>query len=329
MIKNLGLIEAKGYDPYANLALERLLFEQTGPNCCVLYLWQNAHTVVIGRNQNALDECDVCALEAEGGHLVRRLSGGGAVYHDLGNLNFTFLIPTKDFDIAKQNAVILNALQSLGINAQATGRNDLTVDGRKFSGCAYLHEGEHSYHHGTLLVAADFGALSRYLQPSPLKLQARGVKSIRSRVVNLSELSPSLTIQQLKSALGQSFGKVFNSQVERIDSTQLDEEYLEQLRTHFASPAWNLGKKRHLSQGAEARFSWGTVRLDLEIAEGLIQQAYLWTDALAEGLPILVERALSGCALDAFELRSRLEGEKIDKQVAFDLAQLVLSIAAR
>ncbi len=329
MIKHLGLIEAKGYDPYANLALERLLFEQTGPNCCVLYLWQNAHTVVIGRNQNALDECDVPALEAEGGHLVRRLSGGGAVYHDLGNLNFTFLVPTKDFDITKQNAVVLSALQSLGINAQATGRNDLTVDGRKFSGCAYLHEGEHSYHHGTLLVAADFDALSRYLRPSPLKLQARGVKSLRSRVVNLSELSPSLTINQLKSALAQSFGKIFNSKVECINPTKIDEDYLAQLRERFASPAWNLEKKRHLSQGAEARFSWGTVRLDLEIADGLIQQAYLWTDALAEGLPILVERALSSCALDEPELLIRLEGENIDTQVATDLTQLALSIAAR
>lgn len=355
MIESLGVIEASGTNPYENLALERLLFENIIPGRCVLYLWQNAHTVVIGRNQNALDECDVPALEADGGHLVRRLSGGGAVYHDLGNLNFTFLIPTEDFSVATQNEVVLQAVRALGIPALATGRNDLTVDGQKFSGAAYLHEAEKSYHHGTLMLNADFSALSRYLRPSPLKLKARGVKSVRARVVNLASLVPTLTIDELKAALTQSFGEVYGAPVQHMAAKDLDAQRWHELSEKFASPAWNLGRRQHLSQGKEARFDWGTVRLDVDIAsansadagsesanstdtnpasakayikQAYIKQAYLWTDALSEGLPTLVERALIGTALDLTQLQERLEKEGVEAAVAADLAQLVVSIAS-
>ncbi|WP_205124845.1 lipoate--protein ligase family protein, partial [Akkermansia muciniphila] len=175
-------VAAPGTDPVENLALEAALLEQVLEGECILYLWQNQCTLVIGRNQNCQRECRLQLLEGDGGTLVRRLSGGGAVYHDLGNLNFTFLAREPVFHVAKQLSVILQAVQSLGINAQVSGRNDLTIEGRKFSGNAFYQMGERRYHHGTILVDVDGAKLKRYLNVSPEKLRSKGVQSVQSRV---------------------------------------------------------------------------------------------------------------------------------------------------
>lgn len=138
MIEKLYTIESGSLNPYLNMGLEEYLMYQTGKEECILYLWQNERTVVIGRNQNAWKECHTEELEGDGGYLARRLSGGGAVFHDLGNLNFTFLVRKENFNVEKQTEVILRAVNSLGIRAEKSGRNDITVDGCKFSGNAYF-----------------------------------------------------------------------------------------------------------------------------------------------------------------------------------------------
>ena len=166
MLKQLYYIETDSVDPYYNLALEEELLHWLPESSAILYLWQNAHTVVIGKNQNAWKECRTEQLAADGGHLVRRPSGGGAVYHDLGNLNFTFLAPLGDYDVHKQLSVILEACRSFGIPAEISGRNDLLADGRKFSGNAFLETNGRGSHHGTLLVDVDMTKMPRYLRPS-------------------------------------------------------------------------------------------------------------------------------------------------------------------
>ena len=161
MIDRLQVYESEGFDPYRNLAIEQHLLETVLGGCCLLYLWRNERTVVIGRNQNAWAECRTTLLSEEGGRLARRLSGGGAVYHDLGNLNFTFLMRTEDYDLDRQLNVIQTACRLGGIETERSGRNDLLADGRKFSGNAfYRHEGR-SYHHGTLLVDTDMNRMVR------------------------------------------------------------------------------------------------------------------------------------------------------------------------
>ena len=143
MIKKIYTIESGCFNPYQNMGLEEYLMYQAGEDECILYLWQNERTVVIGRNQNAWKECQTEELEGDGGYLARRLSGGGAVFHDLGNLNFTFLVRKENFNVEKQTEVILRAVNSLGIHAEKSGRNDITVDGCKFSGNAYLRSGDY------------------------------------------------------------------------------------------------------------------------------------------------------------------------------------------
>ena len=177
-------------NPYVNLAAEELLTMNGGPDEVILYLWQNANTVVIGKNQNPWRECKVEAMEENGAHLARRLSGGGAVYHDLGNLNFTIIAPQDLYSVPKQNQVILQAVEDLGIHAEVTGRNDLTIDGAKFSGHAYYSSHGRCYHHGTLMMDVNFDDLSNYLQVSTAKLKSHGVQSVRSRVTNLSTYRP-------------------------------------------------------------------------------------------------------------------------------------------
>ena len=198
MITRLGIYETTSVNPHRNLAMEKYLMDNTEPGMCILYLWQNQNTVVIGRNQNAWLECRTSLLEEEGGKLARRLSGGGAVFHDLGNLNFTFLMCKEDYDLDKQLSVIQKACSYAGIAVEKSGRNDLLAEGRKFSGNAFYQNRTHAYHHGTLMVNVDRDKLGRYLSPPKAKLEAKGIASVRSRVVNLTELAPSLTIATMK-----------------------------------------------------------------------------------------------------------------------------------
>ena len=212
----LLVVRSGSTDPYPNLAVERVLLEGVRPGTCVLYLWQNARTVVIGRNQSAADEVRLDELAACGGRLARRLTGGGAVYHDLGNLNFTFLAQRDDYDEDVQTDVILAAVRSLGVDAERTGRNDLVADGRKFSGHAYRRGAGGCCHHGTLMVDVDTSQMTRFLTPSAGKLAARGVASVRSRVVNLSELSPEVTVESLADALVASFEDAYGTRAAEL-----------------------------------------------------------------------------------------------------------------
>ncbi len=306
MLRNLYVIDTRDTDPRHNLALEEYLLRRVKPGQCILYLWQNQRTVVIGRNQHASNECRIQALEADGGHLVRRLSGGGAVYHDLGNLNFTFLTVRRDYDVEKQTEAILRAVRSLGIPAEKNGRNDLTVEGGKFSGHAYYRTGDQCYHHGTLMVAVDLAPLEKYLNVSPLKLQAKGVKSVRARVVNLRDFRPGLTMEELRRALITAFGQVYGLPVQPLSEGELDADALAQGIARFSDPAWIYGDSQPLQVSRQALFDWGILRLDYSQDRGKITQAALWSDGLEADFLSRVPEALKGCPRQRDALRKTL-----------------------
>jgi len=295
MITKLRLLEGVSLDPYYNLAVEEQLLDTVEEGCCILYLWQNGHTVVIGKNQNAFAECRTGLLEAEGGLLARRLSGGGAVYHDLGNLNFTFLMASADYDLEKQLQVILTACRALGVPAERSGRNDVLADGRKFSGNAFYRGSRNSYHHGTLMVDADLEKLGRYLSPSRAKLQAKGVRSVRSRVVNLREFVPELTVDALKRTLTEAFSAVYGLPVAPMKMSEPDAAAVERLRQRNSSWDWNFGSVPVCTARLENRFPWGGVELLLEVSQGLVQTCRVYSDAMDHALPVVLEQALTGC----------------------------------
>lgn len=322
MIRRLRLYQGAGFDPYENLAVEEALLRAASEGCCVLYLWQNRNTVVIGRNQNAWKECRTTLLEEEGGRLARRLSGGGAVFHDLGNLNFTFLLPTEDYDLGRQLEVIRRACAALGVPAEKSGRNDLLADGRKFSGNAFYHHAGRSYHHGTLLVNVDMERLGRYLQPSKAKLAAKGVDSVRARVANLRELRPDLTVDLLGAALQEAFGEVFGLPVEPMDEAGLDGNAVAALTERNRSWAWNYGQRLPFDFSCEARFPWGELRLELQVACGVVRRAAVYTDAMDWALAPKLEVALTGSRFARAELAERVRGSGVEG--AEDVCELLM-----
>lgn len=322
MIRRIDLYRGTSLDPYYNLAVEQHLLETVEEGQCILYLWQNESTVVIGKNQNAWKECRTTLLETEGGHLARRLSGGGAVFHDLGNLNFTFLVPQADYDLDKQLTVIQEAVRSLGIPAERSGRNDVLAGGRKFSGNAFYNNGTQAYHHGTLLVDVDMQRMSRYLNPSKAKLRSKGVDSVRSRVVNLRELNPDITISGLKTALADAFRRVYGLPLGEIIPESLDGTAIETLRQRNASWEWNYGQKIPFTFECEGRFSWGSVQIQLQIENGIVQQAKVYSDAMDCFLAPKLEQALTKCRFSQEALRERLMSAETD--AAEDICSLLI-----
>ncbi len=305
MIGRIAIYESEGFDPHRNLAIEQHLLETVLGGCCLLYLWQNERTVVIGRNQHAWAECRTTQLFGDGGRLARRLSGGGAVYHDRGNLNFTFLMREEDYDLSRQLSVIRRACALCGIETELSGRNDVLADGRKFSGNAFYHHEGRAYHHGTLLIDVDAEAMGRYLSPSKAKLEAKGVESVRSRVVNLKELNPAITVDMLKAAMKQAFREVYDLPL--CSPPVLDEARIEELAAHYASDAWLFGQKLPFTLRCEQRFPWGGIELQLFVDRGVIQSAAVYTDDMDPETAPTLREALIGCPFSLTALKARIE----------------------
>ncbi|MCI8439696.1 MAG: lipoate--protein ligase [Oscillospiraceae bacterium] len=322
-MKQIQIYRTAETNPHRNLAVEQYLLENVQQETCILYLWQNRRTVVIGRNQNALRECRTTQLEADGGFLARRLSGGGAVFHDLGNLNFTFLVNKEDYDLQRQLSVIVEACRAMGIPAECSGRNDVLSEGRKFSGNAFYEHRGKSYHHGTLLVDVDMENMSRYLCPSAAKLQAKGVQSVRSRVVNLKELKPDLTIAEMARRMEEAFCKVYGLEAEHLDESGFDLGYIDALAERNGSWEWLHGQNLPCTMAFGERFAWGEIDLQILAAEGLVRQAAVYTDAMDWQLAPELEKALAGSRMQLGELQGRIRAAALDGQVKEDLCGLL------
>ena len=323
MVRRLQLYTADCVDPYFNIATEKYLLDTVPKDCVRLYLWQNKNTVVIGRNQNAWLECRTTLLEQEGGKLARRLSGGGAVFHDLGNLNFTFLVNQEDYDLDRQFAVIQEACQSLGIHVEKSGRNDLLAEGRKFSGNAFYHSGGHAYHHGTLLVDADMEKLSRYLTPPKAKLEAKGVSSVRSRVTNLKELRPGLACEILAQKMEDAFGAVYGFAPERLMLDTAARSLISRDAEKFSDWSWLYGPKLPFSAECEGRFDWGHIHIQLQLESGRITSAAVWSDAMDWELSGAVQSALAGCRFALDDIKNTLSSALGETQVCRDICSLL------
>jgi lipoate---protein ligase len=305
------IYQSASFDPWYNLALEELLLNTVGEDQFILYLWQNRDTIVIGRNQNPWQECRAGMLERDGGYLARRLSGGGTVFHDLGNLNFTFIMNRAAYDLEKQNGIILAAVRAMEIPAEISGRNDLTVGGRKFSGNAFCFRKKSAYHHGTILVASDLERLTKYLRVSEEKIRSKGITSVRSRVVNLTEYKPALNIEMLKEGLCREFIKAYHAEAaERRTTTgdlaALDQRLIQELYSKYASWEWRYGEAPKFDLVINTRFSWGGIEFGLKLAKGMITEATVYSDAMDAEFIELLAPLVKGVRLNAAEVAERI-----------------------
>lgn len=313
MTGNTRIVRTNSLDPWWNLSIEEYLLDTVEPGQCILYIWQNDNTVVIGRNQNPWKECKAELFEKEGGRIARRLSGGGAVFHDTGNLNFTFIVDRNLYDLKKQLKVILEAAENLGIDAQITGRNDLIADGRKFSGNAYCFKKDRACHHGTLLISSDLSNLSKYLRVSVDKLKAKGIDSVRSRVVNLSELRPELTVEQMAQAIIDAFRSNYECSApveDALKSSKINRDAIENLYCKYSSWNWRYGQAPAFDADFATRFAWGEFELGLKLENGLVREATVYSDAMDEECISQIPRLINGCEYNSQRLAERLRNAK-------------------
>ena len=296
----------------------------TGPDEVILFLWQNAHTVVIDRNQNPWKECHVEKIKEDGAYLARRMSGGGAVYHDLGNLNFTFMARDDVYDIGKQTDTILLACRLLGINATKTGRNDLVVDEKKFSGHAYFSSNGYNYHHGTIMMDVVSEDLPKYLQVSESKLKSKGVDSVKSRVVNLKEYLPNMSrktmIKKMQEAMLKAFERQYGGTAEEIELPKIPQDLIDK----YTSEEWRLGTRIPFEKDIEHRFEWGGVEIQLAMAGENIKTCKIYSDALETTLFEELEELLTGSKYDAASIKGLTLNSKVSTR-AIEFLYLIAS----
>ena len=322
----LRILKSAVTNPWFNLATEDWIFQALDPQSHTLFLWRNSETVVIGRSQNPWVECKTDKMAEDDVFLARRQSGGGAVFHDLGNTNFTFLSPKADYDQDANFTIIINALKKLGVDATLSGRNDMQVGDKKISGSAFKHSVDRSFHHGTLLVNADMQKLGDYLNPHPLKLQAKGIKSVRSRVANLVEFNDAINHQTLSQAMIEAFCEYYGQEVEAIPVEELDEATLAQephLNKYYQQMAdweWRFGKTPEFSHHLETRFDWGLIDLHLDVKQAVITEAVIFSDALNVELIEALKESLTGVKYNKDDIKAELNELK---QMQPDLADQI------
>lgn len=266
---------SQSLNPYFNVALEKKIMRNHQQGVALL-LWQNKPSVFIGRNQNIYAECRIDYLKKYDVLPVRRYSGGGTVYQDEGNLNFSFICSENQFDEEKYKIMINHALWSLGIESEFNGRNDLLFRGKKISGQAYFQEDHMILYHGTLLFNVNIDMLEKVLSPSQFKLKSKGIASVKSRVMNLIDYFPKLTVENIKQSFIKSFCEIYQTceDVEYINETMLIEtQKLESKEWIYGQcPKWNVILERKLSIG--------NIEIFMNIQDGYIENIHIYTDSL-------------------------------------------------
>ncbi len=290
-------VDSNSLNPYFNLALEEYMLKNIDSEEEIIFLWQNTPTIVVGNNQNTIEEINVLFVEERKINVVRRLSGGGAVYQDLGNLNFTFLIKLEkpaNLEIKKFALPVVAALNKLGVPAELTGRNDITLESRKISGNAQRLFKNKLLHHGTLLFDTDLEMMEKALQVGFDKIQSKGIKSVRSRVTNIKPyLRNQSTIEEFReSILRELFkGEEINHFILQADDIQQVNQLVED---KYSTWEWNFGYSPPYSIRNSRRFPGGKIELFLDVEKGIIKHCQIYGDFLSLVDISTIEVALQG-----------------------------------
>lgn len=299
----LKVFISDSFNPQLNLATEEWIFHNLDADQQVLFLWRNEETVVIGRNQNPWNECNLAKMKEDKIHLARRTTGGGAVFHDLGNTNFTFLSPKEVYSRDNNVKIIFDALAKFNIKGEASGRNDLMIpftDGpRKFSGSAYREKRDRAFHHGTLLINADLTRLGNYLTPNPKKLQAKGKESVRARVANLVEANPSVNHKDLCDEIVKSFEAHYNGKAEIIPLNLESIKEIPELKNQFdllSSWEWLYGHTLEFTHRMDDYLTLGFFDFQFKVDDAKIKELQIYTDCLFPAVTDQLKASLMGQA---------------------------------
>jgi len=282
----------------------------------LLYLWRPGPVVTIGRHQNPWKECVLSKLEEDGVGLVRRRSGGGAIFQDQGGTVFTFISPSGKFNIDQNLEIVLGGLRRCGVSAEKKGRNDLTFEGRKISGSAFKHAPDRgvSLHHGTVLIDADFGALQKYLTPDKRKLQAKGIASVGARVMNLKDEFASLTHGDVWDALIAEFREVHgvgSVEVEELhkDSPMALDPAFQPFYDEVNNAEWRFGRTPDFSHKMDTRIDGVAVfDVQMDVHAGKVKEAVIFSDALYPDVITAVVDALAGVQYGRKGIGAALDG---------------------
>lgn len=322
-------IEGVSTDPRFNLAFEETVFNAARDGESYFLLWQNDRAVIVGRNQNTVEEINRDFVREHDIRVVRRISGGGAVYHDLGNINYTFISDKKpeEFDFRFFTRPIIRALEKFSVKAEFNGRNDLSISGRKFSGSAQHIAGNRVLHHGTLLYDSDLDKMNMVLNVKEDKIRSKGIQSVRSRVTNISEhMQTKLPVPEFKELL-----KKFIFEQDDIREIQLSElqlQNIEKLRElKYDTWEWNYGRSPAYNLLKERRFASGILSVYLMIDAGIIREIRLYGDFFGRGDIGFLEKRLIGRKNEMDSIAQALEtidvGRYISGLTGEDLARLI------
>ena len=304
-------IESRHIDPYHNLALEQFVFDRLDKNNNYFMLWQNDNSIIIGKHQNTHEEINAAFVKEMDITVARRLSGGGAVYHDLGNLNFTFIISEgkKDkIDFSAFCEPVQKALLSFGVPVEISGRNDMCVDGKKFSGNAqYIKDGR-IMHHGTILYDSNLGMLSGALNPGDDKIESKGIKSVKSRVTNIRPyMKADMGINGFWEALKKYFSDAFG--MKEFILTPGQNAGIEELKEkRYSQWSWNYGQSPpHTLRKIRRIESCGKIEVFLDIEkEGKIRNIAFYGDFFGNRDPAALADLLNGHNLEHGEINAVL-----------------------
>ncbi|WP_028992091.1 lipoate--protein ligase [Thermoanaerobacter thermocopriae] len=308
----------KNTNPYFNLAAEEYILKEFQEECFML--WRNEPSIIIGKNQNTLAEINLDYVRQHKIPVVRRLSGGGAVFHDLGNLNFTFIVNegvSSFSDFKRFTQPIIDVLRKLSINAEFSGRNDITIDGKKISGNAQYYYKNRILHHGTLLFSSSITDLSAALKVRPVKFEDKGVKSVSKRVTNISEhLKEPITIEQFIDLIMNHIREQTGGS-EMYEFTQEDIKKIEKLvREKYSTWEWNFGTSPDYKFKNEKKFAGGTVEVNLNVEKGIIKDVKICGDFFGKYDVSEVENLLKGVKHSEEEIKKVLSNIDINDYLA-------------